>query len=143
MGTQAEVANRNETLSRTIAQWLVVEETTIRSAAQLVASTQSTLVQQVMRLIQLDSEKHREILGTIQGILSGTITMTPEELGEISALLEEHKRIEGESIILGNTALEHTEHFVIRQLLGYLLEDERKHVTMTEQVQEYKRKIYP
>lgn len=143
MSSKEEIAIRQEILDRTLTRWQEVEEETIANANVLIEKSQSTLVKQVMRLVLRDSEKHRELLQTLLGVLHGTITMTPDELGEISELLEKHKQIENESIILANAALEHTTHYVMRQLLTYMLEDERKHLLMTEQVQEYKRRIYP
>lgn len=142
MSKQQEIAVRRDILTNTLERWVQVEEQTITSASAMMEQANSQLVKQVMRLILRDSEKHRELLGTLLEITNGTLSITPEEMGEIDKLLVEHKQIETESIILARAALEQTNHFVVRQLLEYLLEDEKKHLTMTENVEEYKRKIY-
>ncbi|NGZ27437.1 MAG: ferritin-like domain-containing protein [Magnetococcales bacterium] len=142
MSTQQEIAIRRDILTQTLERWVVVEQQTIESATNLIAAAKSDLVKQVMRLILRDSEKHKELLTTLLQITNGLVTITPEEVGEIDRLLEDHKQIEAESIILANSALEQTNHFVVRQMLEYMLQDERKHLTMTENAEEYKRKIY-
>lgn len=142
MSKQQEIAVRRDIFTNILERWVKVEGQTIASANALIEKADSVLVRQVMRLILRDSEKHQELLGTLLEIANGTLTITPEELGEVDKLLLEHKQIEAESIILGQSALEQTNHFVIRQLLTYLLDDERKHLAMTENTEEYKRKIY-
>lgn len=137
---QDRVKVREEIFDRTIARWLEVEEETIASADKLMSASQDLLVVQMMNLIRRDSEKHREILKTIQAIQSGVVAVSPDSIGEIDKLLNHHKQIEHESLILGRTAKDHSRSFIIRQLLDYLLEDERKHIAMTESVEEYKRK---
>ena len=143
MTTQEKAAVRNDILEHTIARWLEVERETIDSTEKIKASTGSLLVKQMMDMIRMDSVKHCTILETIQQIMQGTITMTPEEMGELSELLQKHLQIENESIVLARSALDSTDHMVIKKLLEYLLEDEQKHVTMTEQVQDYKQGLYP
>ncbi|MBF0284778.1 MAG: hypothetical protein HQL51_09995 [Magnetococcales bacterium] len=140
--SQQEAELRRDIFNRTIVRYLEVEEETIASTDELLATATSPMVQQLMLLIKRDSEKHREILHTIQNLASGVVSMTPEEMGEINVLLTHHKQIEAESVVLARSALENTQHVVIRHLLEYMLEDERKHVTMTEQMEDYKRKIY-
>lgn len=137
-----KVAKREEILRLTVDRYMEVEEQTIASATKLMASCSSVLVRQMMKLIRMDSEKHREILGTIKEILEGTLVVTPEEMAEVDKLVKEHLSIENESIVLARYALDNTKHFAIRHLLQHLLEDERRHVAMTEQVADFKGKLY-
>lgn len=137
-----KVALREEILRTTVERYIGVEEQTIASADTLMATCASPLVRQMMKLIRMDSEKHREILGTIKSILEGTVVVTPEEMAQVDKLVKDHLAIENESIILARVALDNTRHFAIRHLLQHLLEDERRHVAMTEQISDYKGKLY-
>jgi hypothetical protein len=91
----------------------------------------------------MDSMKHKELLKVVQECINGTITMTPEELGTISSLIEGHSKIEKEAIDIAEKSLADSKHFVISQIIKYILEDERKHFSMSTDMNAYKSHIYP
>ena len=126
-----------------IRKWQQVEDVTIESCEALKDATDNILVQTIADIIRADSVKHKEVLGVILKALDGTITLRPEELGNMSSLLETHLNIERESIALAMDELENSRHFVIRELLSYLLEDERKHYKLLSQLNDFKRQLYP
>ncbi|MCL6107069.1 MAG: hypothetical protein M1309_06995 [Actinobacteria bacterium] len=126
-----------------IRKWQQVEDVTIESCEALKDATENILVQTVAGIIRADSVKHKEVLDVILRALDGTITLTPEELGGMSSLLDNHLNIERDSIALAMDELENSRHFVIRELLSYLLEDERKHYKLMSQLNDFKRQLYP
>ncbi len=126
-----------------IRKWQQVEDVTIESCEALKDATENILVQTVADIIRADSVKHKEVLDVILKALDGTITLTPEELGGMSSLLDNHLNIERDSIALAMEEFENSRHFVIRELLSYLLEDERKHYKLLSQLNDFKRQLYP
>jgi twitching motility protein PilT len=97
----------------------------------------------LMKAVKMDSQKHKELLEFVQECLDGTITLTPEELATASDLIEAHVKFERDAIVMAEKSLEDSRHFVINQVLKYILEDERKHFSMVTDMNSYKSHIYP
>ncbi len=126
-----------------IRRWQQIEDTTIESCEAIIDATGNELVKTIAGVIKADSIKHKEILSVIEDALNGTITLAPDELGGLSSLLDNHLRIERDSISLATEEFENSRHFVVRELLSYLLEDERKHYKIVSQLNDFKRRLYP
>ncbi len=126
-----------------IKKWKQLEDATIESCDKIINATDNVLVRTIASIIKADSRKHKEILGIIENALGGTISLTPEELGDISELLDAHLRLEKNSVLLAEDEYENSRHFVVRHLLSYLLEDEKKHVKLFNQLSDFKRHLYP
>ena len=142
MAIEGMVEERAE-FEQGIRKWQQVEDVTIESCEALKDATDNVLVQTVADIIRADSVKHKEVLGVILKTLDGTITLRPEELGSMSSMLENHLNIERDSISLAMDEMENSRNFVIRDLLFYLLEDERKHYKLLSQLNDFKRQLYP
>ena len=143
MATQAEIVERRESFEAGIQKWQEMEDQTIASADKIKAATGNILVQTLADIIRSDSAKHKEVLAMISQALDGVIELNPEELGQISELITNHIEIERSSISLAMEEYENSRHFVIRELLSYLLEDERKHFKLLTQLNDFKRQLYP
>ena len=137
------MVEEKQQFERGIRKWQQVEDVTIESCEALKDASDNVLVRTIADIIRADSMKHKEVLEVILQALDGTITLTPEELGGISTLLDDHLNIERDSIQLAMDEFENSRHFVIRQLLSYLLEDERKHYKLLSQLNDFKRHLYP
>jgi len=137
------VVERKEYFEEGVERWLRLEDETIASCERIMDATGNELVKLMAGLVKTDSEKHIEILNFIKKTLDGTISLTPEELGDVSQLLDEHIKLEKDSITLGETEYEESRHFVVRHLLSYLLMDETKHFKIFNQLRDFKRKLYP
>jgi len=138
-----DIVERRSAFEEGIGRWQKLEDATIESCEKIMNATDNVLVKTIARLIKSDSQKHKEILDVISDALSGTISLTPEELGGISELLEAHLKMEKGSIMLAEDEFENSRHFVVRHLLSYLLEDEKKHFKLMSQLIDFKKKIYP
>ena len=71
------------------------------------------------------------------------IQLTPEELGDVWDMVENHIELEKETIRLAEEARKNSKDFVIRYLLGYLMTDEQKHNEILQQMEDIKAGIYP
>ena len=58
-------------------------------------------------------------------------------------MIEKHADMEKKTIELAEKALQNCRLFVQRQLLTYLIEDEKKHDRLLGQLEDFKRNIYP
>ncbi|RJQ45207.1 MAG: hypothetical protein C4534_05270 [Gaiellales bacterium] len=126
-----------------IKKWMELEDVTIAQCDKILSATDNRLVEIIVDSIKSDSEKHKVVLGFIIEALNGTITLEPDELGELSALLDEHLEIEKGSIDMAMREYENSRHFVIRHLLSYLLADEKKHYKLLGQLKDFQRHLYP
>jgi len=98
-------------------------------------------------IIQRDSQMHYRIQELIADSLeSKTITLTPDELGEVWDLIEKHIKLEKKTVEFANEALEALKGkkmLVQEYLINYLLEDEEKHNKVLERLEDIKKGMYP
>lgn len=125
-------------------EWLKVESATRKNCADIQKRTENPLIRMIAEIIRRDSKTHIQVLQLIRDSLTKqAISLTPDELAEIWDLLEGHLEIEQKSVDMAERAMRNSRIFVIRHLLTYLLEDESKHVKLLNQLEDFKRKLYP
>ena len=136
-----------EQLVSNMKRWQKVENASVASTAQIIEKTENPLVRLVMEIIQRDSQMHYRVQELIVNSLEQkAISLTPEELGDVWDMIEKHIEIEKNTIALAEEsveALKGTAMIVQRYLLGYLLEDERKHNNMLTALESIKGGMYP
>ena len=137
------MVQEQETFEAGITQWQKMEDATIATCDEILAATDNKLVTTIAGIIKADSAKHKMVLGVIREALTGTISLTPEELGQLSGLLDKHLELENETVELAAQQLELSRNFVVNHLVSYLLEDERKHCLLLNQLNDFKKKLYP
>ena len=129
-------------------QWQKVENAAVAVTGRAIEKTGNPIIRLVMEIIQRDSQMHYRVQEMIADSLeSKTITLTPEEVGEVWSIIEEHIRIEKETIALARQALDATGKskglLVQRYLLEYLLKDEEKHDAVLANLEAVKKDMYP
>jgi hypothetical protein len=135
---------RDKKLVQLLRQWQEIEDHSVESTTSIIEKTKNPLIQLVMEIIRQDSVMHKKVQQfMIESLEVRPITLTPEELGEIWESLERHAQMEKETIRLADQARKDCRLFVQRHLLTYLMEDERLHDRLLEQLEDFKRKIYP
>ncbi len=142
-GKKEELVKRRANFDKNIERWLKIEELTIGSCDAILKKSKSPVVNALMKAVKMDSQKHKELLEFVQQCLDGTITLTPEDLATASDLIEAHVKYERDAIEMAEKSLADSRHFVINQVLKYILEDERKHFSMVTDMNSYKSHIYP
>ncbi len=111
-----------------IKQWQELEDKTIASADELISKSRNALIEMVMEMIKQDSKKHRTMLKmVVDNITREAVRLTPDELSNISALLNKHMEVEATSISLAKNALKKSELSVTHHILTALLDDETSH----------------
>jgi rubrerythrin len=136
-----------EKLVGNLERWQKVENASVASTGQIIAKTENPVVRLVMEIIQRDSQMHYRLQELIIDSLERkAITLTPDELADVWGLIEKHIEIEEKTIALAEEAvdaLKDTKMVVQQYVLGYLLEDERKHANMLRALDTIKRGMYP
>jgi mannose/fructose/N-acetylgalactosamine-specific phosphotransferase system component IIB len=97
-----------------------------------------------MEIIRNDSVQHHRVQQfLIDSLTTNPVKLTPEELGEVWEQIEAHDEHEKEVIEIAKELKEECRFFVQRSLIEYLLVDEQKHDTILEQLNEFKKNLYP
>lgn len=125
-------------------EWLTVEAVTRKKCSEVQKKTENPLIKMVAEIIRRDSKTHIQVLELIRDSLTKkAISLTPDELAEIWDLLDSHRDMEQKAVDMAEQALRNSRIFVIRHLLTYLLEDESKHLKLLNQLEDFKRQLYP
>jgi hypothetical protein len=137
-----------ENLVANMRSWQKIENASVASTGRVIEKTDNPIVRLVMEIIGRDSQMHYRVQQWIAESLEGkTVTLTPEELGDVWAMIEDHIRLEKKTVELGQQALDLIKGskgmLVQAYLLEYLLEDEQKHNHVLERLAKIQRGMYP
>ena len=128
-------------------RWQKVENTSVASTGKVIEKTDNPIVRLVMEIIQRDSQFHYHVQDMIADSLeSKTVTLTPDELGEVWEMIESHIKLEEKTVELAQEALgalKGKKMLVQEYLLNYLLDDEMKHNKVLSNLQKIKEGMYP
>lgn len=120
-------------------RWKEIEAATIKSCGAITKKTKNPLVKTLITAIANDSAKHKSILQlVIDGMTKEAFVLTPDDVSHISALLDKHIDLENEAIDTAEQAIKISKDPVTKQLLRLILEDEKKHANLAEQINELK-----
>ncbi len=129
-------------------RWRKIENQSVTSTSRVMEKTENPLVRLVMEIIQRDSQMHHRVQGWIAESLTGrATTLTPEEIGEVWGLIEDHIRLEHKTVQLAEEAIAligaSKGMQVQSYLLEYLMEDEKKHSRILERLESIQKGMYP
>lgn len=136
-----------EKLVATMQAWQKVEDASVASTGRVIEKTTNPIVRLVMEIIQRDSQMHHRVQGLIVDTLSKTVSLTPEEIGQVWGMIEKHIKLEKQTLELAQGALESIEGskgmLVQSYLLEYLMDDEKKHNQLLERLRSIQKGMYP
>jgi len=140
----AKKGDRTAKIVATLRTWQEDENATIAQTTAIVGKSKNGLVKLLMEIIRHDSIMHHRVQQFMIDSLTGTpVTLTPEELGEVWELVEQHIAMERKTIGYGEELTKLCNLFVQKHLLTYLLADEEKHDKLLSQLEDFKRKLHP
>lgn len=123
------------------------ENASIASTGRIIEKTENPIVRLVMEIIQRDSQMHYQVQGFIADSLGEkTVSLTPEELGQVWEMIEQHIQLEKKLMETAERLLASLKgkFMVVQQyLIDYLLEDETKHNNLLDRLNGIKTKMYP
>jgi hypothetical protein len=127
--------------------WKKIENASVASTGRVIEKTENPIVRLVMEIIQQDSQMHYRVQDWIAQSLQKSVSLTPEEIGQVWRLIEDHIKIEKKTQQLAEEALASTKTskgmLVQTYLLEYLLEDEKKHNLLLERLAGIQKGMYP
>jgi rubrerythrin len=122
--------------------WQALERDAIETTAQIMEETDNPLIRQVMEIIRNDSVQHHRVQQfIIDTMTKQAVTLSHQELAEIWTRIEEHDKLERETIELAKKLKDECTNFVQKALLDYLLVDEQKHDHILGQLEEFKKSM--
>jgi hypothetical protein len=128
-------------------KWQKVEDASVASTGRVIAKTGNPIVRLVMEIIQADSQMHHRVQQMIADSMGArTVSLSPDELAEVWDMIENHIKIEKQSVELAQQTLETIKGrkmVVAEYLLNYLLHDEKKHDDLLEALEGIKKGMYP
>lgn len=143
-GKKTTRAEDLEQLKKTLRDWQKIEDASIVHATETIERTQNALIRLVMEIIRHDSVMHKHVQQAILDSLEKeSFTLRPEELAEIWDSIQDHDKAEEKAIQMAEKALQSCTLVAQRQLLEYLIEDERKHERLVGHLEQFKRNLYP
>ncbi len=133
-----------EALKVTLRKWQKIEDGSVEHTTAILEKTQNPLIRLVMEIIRQDSVMHKRVQQTILDSLEKeSFQLQPEELAEIWDMIEVHDEQEEEAIRMAEQARRNCPLVIQRQLLEYLIDDERKHERLMGHLEDFKRSLYP
>lgn len=128
-------------------KWQKVENASVASTGRIIEKTENPVVRMVMEIIQRDSQMHYRVQEFIADSLEHkTVSLDPDELGQVWSLIEKHIELERQTIMLAEAALialKGRKMVVQEYLLDYLLIDEEKHNKILDNLETIKKGMYP
>jgi hypothetical protein len=136
-----------ENIVENMKKWQHVEDASVASTGRAIEKTRNPLIRMVMEIIQRDSLMHYRIQQLVADSLEReTISLSPDELGEVWDLIENHIKIERKTIELAQNTIDvmKGKKMVVQEyLLNYLLVDEQKHDKLLSDLEVIKKGMYP
>jgi ribonucleotide reductase beta subunit family protein with ferritin-like domain len=121
-------------------KWQGLERKAMDDTAVIIEETKNPLVRMVMSIIRHDSLMHHRVQQfLIDSVTEADVPVSREDIAKIWEKVEEHDRVEKKTIELATELKEQAWSPVHKQLLGYLLEDEKKHDSLIGQLEEVKK----
>ena len=137
-----------EKLAADMRRWQKIEDASVASTGRVMEETENPIIRLVMEVIQRDSQMHHRVQEWIADTLEGkAVTLSPDELAKVWGKIEDHIKFEKQVMGLAEEALASVQGSkglqVQAYLLQYLLEDEKKHNFLLEQLESIKKGMYP
>ena len=136
-----------EQIVQNMQEWKKIENASVASTGKVIEKTENPIVRLIMEIIQRDSQMHYRIQQLIiDSLETMTLSLTPEELGDVWGMIEQHIELEKKTIELANASLEalRGRKMVVQEyLLDYLRIDEEKHNSVLETLSTIKKGMYP
>jgi hypothetical protein len=145
---KASLKKAQQDLVTNMRTWQKIENISIANTGRVMEKTQNPIVRLVMEIIQHDSQNHYRVQEFIADTLEHkAVSLTPEEVGSVWGMIEDHINLEKKTMELAREALALIKGskgmLVQAYLLEYLSDDEQKHDRMLERLLNIQKGMYP
>ena len=130
---------RVEKMVKLLRNWQKLERKAIDDTAVVIEEAQNPLVLMIMSIIRHDSLMHHRVQQfLIDSVTKEDVPLSREDLADVWEKIEEHDKLEKKTIALATELRDQAWSPLHKQLLTYLLEDEKKHDGLLAQLQDVK-----
>jgi rubrerythrin len=130
---------RVEKMAKVLENWQKLERKAMDDAAAIIEESDNALVRMIMSIIRHDSLLHHRVQQfLLESITESDVVLSRDDLADIWDRIEQHDRLEKKTIAMAEELRDEAWSTVHKQLLSYLLEDEKKHDRLLEQLREVK-----
>ena len=130
---------RVEKMAVLLKNWQKLERKAMDDTAAIIEESDNGLVRMIMSIIRHDSLMHHRVQQfLIDSITDADVPVSRDDLERIWDKIEQHDVLEKKTIAMATELRDQAWSPVHKQLLGYLLEDEKKHDGLLEQLREIK-----
>ncbi|MDX1764894.1 MAG: hypothetical protein R3231_11285 [bacterium] len=147
MSPRMSTKDLQDKLVNNMKNWQKIEDASVESTTKIMSKTDNPVIKMVMEIIQRDSETHRRVQQMVVDTLTKQpVSLTPEEMGDVWEMVENHLLIERRMVGLVKEALEDLKgkKMVVQEyLLNYLMADETKHDQLLDNFEKIKKGMYP
>jgi hypothetical protein len=131
--------NKVDNMVKVLRQWQGIERQSMNFTAEISEKTDSSLIRLIMDIIQHDSHTHHRVQQfLIDSVTKESVAVTREDVVAIWDSIEEHDKIEKQTIKLAEGLKKDAWTPVHKLLLEYLLRSESLHDSLLEQLGEFK-----
>ncbi len=124
-------------MAKVLRNWQALERKAMDDAAAIIEETDSDLVRMIMSIIRHDSLMHHRVQQfLLESITEADVPVSREDLAGIWEKIEEHDRLEKKTIAMAEELRDEAWAPLHKHLLTYLLEDEKKHDGLLDQLRE-------
>ncbi len=126
-------------MAKVLENWQKLERKAMDDAAAIIEESDNALVCMIMSIIRHDSLLHHRVQQfLLESITEADIPLTRDDLADIWDRIEQHDRLEKRTIAMAEELRDQAWSPIHKQLLNYLLEDEKKHDRLLDQLREVK-----
>jgi len=140
------VKEQQQKIVEIISRWQKLEDTAVAQTARIMEATDHPLIRLVAEIIQRDSNMHHRIQQmVIDTLQTETVALNFDQLREAWDEIEKHIQIEKKTVQMAQEALEllpPRTNQIQQYLVAYLLEDEKKHDKMLDELSRLKKGVY-
>ena len=131
--------DRVEKMVKLLRNWQKLERKAIDDTAVVIEEAKNPLVLMIMSIIRHDSLMHHRVQQfLIDSVTKEDVPLSREDLADVWEKIEEHDKLEKKTIALATELRDQAWSPLHKQLLTYLLEDEKKHDGLLAQLQDVK-----
>ena len=132
-------SERVEEMVSVLRTWQNIERQALSDTAEIIQETRSPLVRIIMEIIRHDSLMHHRVQQfLVDSLTTQAVPISREDIAEVWEKIEAHDKVEKKTIELAEKLKANAWSPMHKQLLGYLLVDEKKHDSLLEQLNELK-----
>ncbi|MBI4878357.1 MAG: hypothetical protein HY812_01675 [Planctomycetes bacterium] len=131
---------RVEKFVNTLRRWQGIERESMNMTAEIMEETTNPFVRMIMEIIRHDSLMHHRVQQfLVDSVTWENVNVSREDLANIWEKIELHDKMEKQTLKLAEELREEAWSPIHKQMLDYLLNDEKKHDGLLDQLGQIKK----